>query len=61
MPVCTEADFHSGFSSAEAAAKSLSEYEAKWGEAGSPADCQLDPRKARIVVMKRPALLRAPD
>lgn len=53
MRVCTEADFHAGFPSAEAAEKSLREYEAKWGEAGSPGDCQIDPTKGRIVIFPR--------
>jgi hypothetical protein len=51
MRVCTEADFHPGFPSAEALEKSLREYEAKWGEAGSPGDCQVDPTKASIIFL----------
>jgi hypothetical protein len=53
MRVCTASDFHGGFSSAEEAEQSLAEYEAKWGEAGSPGDCQVDPTKAWIVVNAR--------
>lgn len=47
--VCTNADFHRGFSSAEEAERSLAEYEAKWGEAG-PDICQVDPTTATIAV-----------
>jgi hypothetical protein len=47
MQVCTDADLGSGFPSAEAAERALAEYEATWGDAGSSADCQLDPTKRR--------------
>jgi len=50
MRVCSDSDFGSGFASAEEAERSLEEYEAMWGEAGSPNDCQLDPTKGKILV-----------
>jgi hypothetical protein len=50
MRVCTENDFGDGFSTADEAERSLAEYEAKWGEAGSPDDCQIDPTTATILV-----------
>jgi hypothetical protein len=70
MRTCTKADFPHGFPTPEAAERSLAEYEANWGEAGSPADCRLDPAKGTIVVfsravgatqlLKTAALLQAP-
>ena len=67
MRVCTDVDLvGGGFPSAEAAERSLAEYEAKWGESGSPADCQLDPRKARFLstdvwLGRRPPISQARD
>lgn len=49
LRVCTDADFHHGFVSAEEAERSLAEYEAKWGEEG-PDICQVDPTMTTIAV-----------
>ena len=50
MRLCTDADFHGGFETAEEAERSLRAYEQKWGESGSPLDCQVDPRDAVYVI-----------
>ena len=50
MRTCSDADFGQGFSSADEAERSLAEYEAKWGESGSPRDCQIDPTTATILI-----------
>jgi hypothetical protein len=49
LRVCTDADFHHGFSSAEELERSLTEYEVKWGEEG-PDTCQVDPTTTTIAV-----------
>jgi hypothetical protein len=50
MRLCTEADYHTGFKTAEEAERSLRAYERMWGDSGSPGDCQVDPRKMVYVV-----------
>jgi len=47
--VCTDADYHEGFRTPEAATEALAEYEVKWGEEG-PGYCQEDPTEATYVV-----------